>query len=109
MTKLDVSRRHGERLDAYVGRLEGLVGQPGLAAEDRASLNVSLAAARALFRQQQAPRPAQTGGPGDTYRPPSDPGEGSSPVLDYCKALCRALSPHKQLLLLRWLLDGMPD
>jgi hypothetical protein len=109
MTKLDVSRRDGERLDAYVGRLEGLAGQQGLAAEDRAALNLSLAAARALLRQQQAPRPQPPSDQGRAYRPPSDPGEGSSPILDYCKALCRALSPEKRAQLLRWLGDDLPD
>jgi hypothetical protein len=108
MGKLDVSRRDGERLDAYVGRLEGMAGA-GLSAEDRAALAVSLAAAKALLRQQQAPRPARPSDHGHTYRPPSDPGEGASPALDYCKALCRALSPEKRAHLLQWLQDGMPD
>jgi hypothetical protein len=107
MGKQDFLRRDGERLDAYVSRLEGMAPE-GVAAEDRAALAVSLAAARALLRQQQAPRPAKPSDQGHAYRPPSDPGEGS-PILDRCKALCRALSPEKRAQLLRWLTDGMPD
>jgi hypothetical protein len=109
MGKLDLSRRDGERLDAYVGRLEGLAWQAGLAAEDRAALAVSLAGAKALLRQQQA---ASLRGPPSaatpTPYPPAVAGEGDDDALEYCKALCRALPPHKQLRLLRWLLDGMP-
>ena len=104
MGKLDVSRRDGERLDAYIGRLEGLAGEQ-LSAEDRAAL----AAAKALLRQQQAPRPQRPSEHGQTYRPPSDAGVGPSPALDYCKALCRTLSPERRAQLLRWLQDGMPD
>jgi hypothetical protein len=109
MSKLDVSRRNGEPLDAYISRLEDLARQQGLAVEDRVIVAVSLGAARALLRQQQTPRPAQASDPSEIYRPPSDPGAGSSPALDYCKALCRALSPEKQAQLLRWLEEGMPD
>jgi hypothetical protein len=108
MGKPDLSRHDGERLDSYVSRLEGMVGE-GLAAEDRAALAVSLAAAKALLRQQQA---ASLRGPpsaaAPTPYPPAVSGEGDA-ALEYCKALCRALPPHKQLRLLRWLLDGMPD
>jgi hypothetical protein len=78
-----------------------------LSEAERAAVAVSLQAARALLRQQTGTRPP----PGErakVYRPPSDPGEGS-PVLDYCKALCRTLSPEKRALLLRWLADNMPD
>jgi hypothetical protein len=108
MGELDVSRRDGERLDAYVSRLEGMA-MPGLAAEDQAALTVSLATARALLRQQQAPRLKRPSDHGGAYRPPSDSGEGPSPALDYCKALCRTLSPEKRAQLLRWLEDDMPD
>src|SRR2546430_866325 len=79
------------------------------APQDRAALAVSLGAARALLRQQQAPRPQRPSDQGLAYRPPSDPGEGASPALDYCKALCRSLSPEKRAQLLQWLQDGMPD
>jgi hypothetical protein len=109
MGKPDLSRRDGERLDAYVSRLEGLVGE-GMAAEDRAGLGVSLAAAKALLRQQQAA--SLRGPPSDATPAPypaAAPGVGDDPALDYCKTLCRALPPHEQLRLLRWLLDGMPD
>src|SRR5262245_38343852 len=102
MDRRDVSRRDGERLDAYVGRLEGITSE-AMAPEDRAALAVSLASARALLRQQQAPRPKRPSDQGHAYRPPSDPGEGASPTLDYCKALCRALSPEKRAQLLEWL------
>jgi hypothetical protein len=109
MGKLDVSRRDGERLDAYVGRLERLARRPGLAAEDRAALAVSLEAARALLRQHQAPKPTRPSDHGHAYRPPSDPGEAAPPLFEYCKALCRSLSPEKRARLLRWLQDDMPD
>ena|SRR5215472_627207 len=108
MGKLDVSRRDGERLDDYISRLEGMAGGH-LPTEDRAALAVSLAAAKALLRQQQVPRPQRPSDHGQTYRPPSDAGAGPSPTLDYCKALCRTLSPEKRAQLLRWLQDGMPD
>jgi len=108
MNGQDFSRRDGERLVAYISRLEGLA-RHGVTAEDRATLAVSLAAAQALLRQQQAPRPKRPSDQGDSYRPPSDPGTGTSPALDYCKALCRALSAEKRAQLLRWLADGMPD
>jgi hypothetical protein len=78
-----------------------------MSAEDRAALAVSLGAAKALLRQQQAPRPKRPSDRGNAYRPPSDPGVSSA--LDYCKALCRALSPEKRAELLEWLTDGMPD
>jgi hypothetical protein len=109
MSNLDVSRHEGEKLDAYVSRLEGLARQRDLAATDRAAVALSLGAARALLRQKQAPQPAQSGNPGEVYRPPSDPGAGSSPALDHCKALCRALGPEKRMQLRRWLREGMPD
>jgi hypothetical protein len=108
MSNLDVARRDGERLDAYMGRLEDLAQRPGLTAEDRAALAVSLGAAKALLRQQQVLRPTPSSRPGAAYRPPSDPGQGS-PALDYCKALCRSLSPERRAELLRWLQDDMPD
>jgi hypothetical protein len=108
MSKLDVSRRDGERLDDYISRLEGMAGGE-MSAEGRAALAVSLAGARTLLRQQQAPKPKRPSDHGDSYRPPSDAGEGPSPTLDYCKALCRTLSPQKRALLLRWLQDDMPD
>src|SRR3954462_6171421 len=31
---------------------------------------------------------------------------GASPALDYCKALCRSVSPEKRAQLLQWLQDG---
>jgi hypothetical protein len=103
-----VSCRDGERLDDYISRLEGMAGGH-LPTEERAALSVSLAAAaKALLRQQQAPRPQRPSDHGQTYRPPSDAGAGPSPTLDYCKALCRTLSPEKRAQL-RWLQDGMPD
>jgi hypothetical protein len=108
MDRLDVSRRDGERLDAYVSRLEDLARQV-LGAEDRAALAVSLEAARALLRQHQSPSPKPPSDHGHTYRPPSDAGEGLPSALDYCKALYRSLSPEKQAQFLRWLQHGMPD
>jgi hypothetical protein len=108
MGKLDVSRHDGERLDDYVSRLEGMSGVE-MSAADRAALAVSLAGARTLLRQQQAPKRKRPSDHGDAYRPPSDAGAGPSPALEYCKALCRTLSPENRAQLLRWLQDGMPD
>jgi hypothetical protein len=77
MNNQDLSRREGERLDAYLGRLEEMAKRPGPAAGDRAALTVSLAAAWALLRQQQA---ASASGPPSavTPTPTRRPSRGSA-------------------------------